>query len=124
VPGVILPLVLGGDNDDQAVYSVQMDFGHGTLDGGDMSSSKRRRRMPEGLAKRRPSSYWDGGSPQTVNLQVDLGSSDLVGGRAYTNLSSTTSYGAANRCNLAATGWTCRGTARDTCLRSLQVTAG
>lgn len=64
VPGVILKMVLGGDNDDQAVYSVPMDFGHGTLDGS--------------LRKRRPSSKWDGGSPQTVNLQVDLGSSDMV----------------------------------------------
>ena len=64
VPGVIMKMVLGGDNDDQAVYSVPMDFGHGTLDG-----SRR---------KRRPSSNWNGGSAQTVNLQVDLGSSDMV----------------------------------------------
>ena len=82
VPGVILPLVLGGDDDDQAVYSVQMDFGHGTLDGGDVGGSSKRRRIAGGLQKRRPSTYWDGGSPQTVNLQVDLGSSDLVRGLA------------------------------------------
>jgi len=80
VSGVILPLVLGGDDDDQAVYSVQMDFGHGTLDGGDVGGSSKRRRIAGGLQKRRPSTYWDGGSPQTVNLQVDLGSSDLVRG--------------------------------------------
>jgi hypothetical protein len=64
VSGVIVKMVLGGDDDDQAVYSVPMDFGHGALGG-----SRR---------KRRPSSSWDGGSPQTVNLQVDLGSSDMV----------------------------------------------
>ena len=60
VSGVILPLYLAGDSDTQAVYSVPMDFGHGTQD-----ASKR-------------SSKWNGGDPQTVNLQIDLGSSDMV----------------------------------------------
>jgi len=64
VAGVVMQMVLGGDNDDQAVYSVPMDFGHGVLGG----SSR----------KRRPSANWNGGSAQTVNLQVDLGSSDMV----------------------------------------------
>lgn len=64
VPGVILPMTLGGDSDDEAVYSVSMDFGHSS-----QGSSQKRRA---------PSSTWNGGDPQAVNLQVDLGSSDLV----------------------------------------------
>ncbi|KAK8845361.1 hypothetical protein IAR55_006074 [Kwoniella newhampshirensis] len=67
VPGVILNLTLGGDSETEAVYSVQMAFGHNAVNGSD----KRKRK-----AKRRPSK-WDGGDPQAVNLQVDLGSSDM-----------------------------------------------
>lgn len=63
VPGVILPLTLGGDSDDEAVYSVSMDFGHSAQGG---------------QRKRGPSGSWNGGDPQLVNLQVDLGSSDMV----------------------------------------------
>ncbi|KAK4683562.1 hypothetical protein P7C73_g6681, partial [Tremellales sp. Uapishka_1] len=53
VPGVILNMTLAGDSDTDTVYSVPMDFGH-------IASSKR-----------------DSTTSQTLNMQVDLGSSDL-----------------------------------------------
>lgn len=58
VPGVVFNLTLGGDSDTEAVYSVPMTFGHGT-------SFKRQ-------VQRRGSDY------ETLNMQVDLGSSDMV----------------------------------------------
>lgn len=70
VPGVILNLNLAGDSESQAVYSVPMSFGHGAQSAVDSVFPSRRR-------KRRPPSS-DVGGIQTVNMQVDLGSSDLV----------------------------------------------
>lgn len=67
VPGVVLNMTLAGDSDDQAVYSVQMAFGHGSSSGSDSRKGKRR-----------DSGNWDGGALQNINLQLDLGSSDLV----------------------------------------------
>ncbi|WWD22304.1 hypothetical protein CI109_106795 [Kwoniella shandongensis] len=67
VPGVLLNLTLGGDSETEAIYSVEMAFGHNA----DSGSSAMRRK-----SKRRPAK-WDGGAPQAVNLQIDLGSSDM-----------------------------------------------
>lgn len=61
VPGVVFNLTLAGGNDDEAVYSLPMTFGH------DMSSTDARKRAPT-----TPTSL------QTVNMLVDLGSSDMV----------------------------------------------
>lgn len=61
-------LTLAGDSDTEAIYSVEMAFGHNA----DSDSERRKRNL------RRRASTWDGGDPQTVNLQVDLGSSDMV----------------------------------------------
>ena len=70
VPGVILNLTLAGDSDSEAVYSVPMTFGHASEGSSDAVLS----------ARGRFDSDWDGGDPQTFNLQIDLGSSDLVSG--------------------------------------------
>ena len=72
VPGVLLPLTLGGDSDDQAVYSVEMVFGHDAPGDSDTSDSRR------WMRRKSSSAEWNGGDPQTVNLQVDLGSADMV----------------------------------------------
>lgn len=64
VPGLVFNLSLGGTTDDTAVYSVPMTFGHDLS--GDYSS--RKRADPD----------WNGVSGQTLNMQVDLGSSDMV----------------------------------------------
>ncbi|OCF59967.1 hypothetical protein L486_02640 [Kwoniella mangroviensis CBS 10435] len=67
VPGVLLNLTLAGDSDTEAVYSVDVQLGHGANDG----STKRR-----SIKKRGPSA-WNGLDIQSVKLQVDLGSSDM-----------------------------------------------
>ncbi|WVW81569.1 hypothetical protein I302_103564 [Kwoniella bestiolae CBS 10118] len=67
VPGVLLNLTLGGDSDTEAVYSVDVDLGHGA---NDPSAEKR------SLGRRRPPT-WNGLDVQTLKLQVDLGSSDM-----------------------------------------------
>ncbi len=73
VPGVLLDLILAGDSDSEAVYSVQMAFGD------DMQNSTEDVLFPTRRIKRKSTTLdWDGGVPQTINLQVDLGSSDLV----------------------------------------------
>lgn len=63
VPGVVFNLTLAGGNDDHAVYSLPMTFGH------DMESDDDddRRRAPTTSTKL-----------QTINMLVDLGSSDMV----------------------------------------------
>jgi hypothetical protein len=71
VPGVIFNLTFAGDSDSQAVYSVPMSFGHG-------SQNKAEAVFTSKKDKRRTSSDWNGGDAQTVYLQIDLGSSDLV----------------------------------------------
>lgn len=60
VPGITLNMTLGGDSDTEAVYAVPIELGHG--------SSARRRK------KRAPSAT----SAQIMNVQIDLGSSDMV----------------------------------------------
>ncbi|WVQ80478.1 hypothetical protein IAT38_002583 [Cryptococcus sp. DSM 104549] len=60
VPGVVLNMTLGGDSDTEAVYSVGMVFGHN-----------------KDSARRKRASYKKDGELQTMNLQVDLGSSDM-----------------------------------------------
>lgn len=66
VPGVVLNMTMGGTSDTQAVYSVEMAFGH------DDDNSRRKRAFRKGAL------YEEDGSTQYVNLQVDLGSSDMV----------------------------------------------
>lgn len=58
VPGVELNMTLGGDSDTEAVYAIAVELGH--------SAPARRRRAP------------GDGSSQTMNIQIDLGSSDMV----------------------------------------------
>ncbi|WWC85607.1 uncharacterized protein L201_000471 [Kwoniella dendrophila CBS 6074] len=65
VPGVLLNLTLAGDSDTEAVYSVNVALGH--------NANARRKR---GLQRRRPPA-WNGVDVQMVQLQVDLGSSDM-----------------------------------------------
>ncbi|KAL1412088.1 hypothetical protein Q8F55_003085 [Vanrija albida] len=59
VPGQVFNLTLGGSTDSSAVYSLPMSFGH--------SIGSSRKRGPD----------WDGVSPQVINMQIDLGSSDM-----------------------------------------------
>lgn len=66
VPGVVLNMTMAGTTDTQAVYSVEVALGH------DDGNSRRKR------AFRRGASYDGGETTQYVNLQVDLGSSDMV----------------------------------------------
>lgn len=61
VPGVVFNLTLAGGNDDQAVYSLPMTFGHDLADG---------------LARKRAPTTPT--TAQTVNMLIDLGSSDMV----------------------------------------------
>jgi hypothetical protein len=61
VPGVVFDLSLAGGNDDQAVYSLPMTFGHD---------------LAEGVARKRAPTTPT--TAQTVNMLVDLGSSDMV----------------------------------------------
>lgn len=58
IPGVELNMTLGGDSDTEAVYAVAVELGH--------SDTPSRKRAP------------GDGSSQTMNLQIDLGSSDMV----------------------------------------------
>jgi len=51
-------MTLGGDSDTEAVYAIAVELGH--------SAPARRRRAP------------GDGSSQTMNIQIDLGSSDMV----------------------------------------------
>ncbi|RSH79075.1 uncharacterized protein EHS24_002007 [Apiotrichum porosum] len=67
VPGIVFNLTLAGSTDDQAVYSLPMTFGHETASG-DYTSDRRRASS---------SSDWDGITGQVLNMQVDLGSSDM-----------------------------------------------
>lgn len=60
-------LTLSGDSDTQAVYSVSMTLGHGPQSGADVA-------FPSRIGRRDST----GSNAQTVNLQIDLGSSDLV----------------------------------------------
>lgn len=60
VPGVVFDMMLAGGNDDLAVYSLPMAFGH------DLANPVTRKRAPT-----TPSSI------QTMNMLVDLGSSDM-----------------------------------------------
>lgn len=53
-------MTLGGDSDIEAVYAVPIELGHG-------QPARRRKRAPE-----------DGEFSQTMNVQIDLGSSDMV----------------------------------------------
>lgn len=73
VPGVLFNLTLAGDSDIQAVYSVPLAFGHNAASGASDVLSE----IYQKPTKRAPD--WNGGDPQTVNMQVDLGSSDMVG---------------------------------------------
>lgn len=66
VPGVVLNMTMAGTSDTQAVYSVEVALGH------DDGNSRRKR------AFRRRASYDGNEATQYVNLQVDLGSSDMV----------------------------------------------
>jgi hypothetical protein len=59
VPGVQLNMTLGGDSDTEAVYAIPIELGHST---------------PDATRKRAPGDI----SSQLVNVQVDLGSSDMV----------------------------------------------
>ncbi|TXT07401.1 hypothetical protein VHUM_03121 [Vanrija humicola] len=59
VPGHVFNLTLGGSTDASAIYSLPMSFGH--------YSASSRKRGPD----------WDGVSPQVINMQIDLGSSDM-----------------------------------------------
>ncbi|OXG13527.1 endopeptidase [Cryptococcus neoformans Ze90-1] len=65
VPGVVLNMTMAGTSDTQAVYSVEMAFGH------DDDNSRRKRAFRKGAL------YGQDGTTQYVNLQVDLGSSDM-----------------------------------------------
>lgn len=56
VPGVEFNLTLGGDSDTEAVYAVAVELGHS-------ASATSRKRAP---------------ASQMMNIQVDLGSSDMV----------------------------------------------
>jgi len=58
VPGVELNMTLGGDSDTEAVYAIAVELGH--------SAPASRKRAP------------GDGSSQTMNIQIDLGSSDMV----------------------------------------------
>jgi hypothetical protein len=58
VPGVELNMTLGGDSDTEAVYAIAVELGHSVASG--------RKRAP------------GDGSSQTMNIQIDLGSSDMV----------------------------------------------
>ena len=69
VPGVLLPLTVAGDSDDEAVYAVQMSFEPGGL-GTRATRAKKRRRALRIDA--------EGRELQVLNMQVDLGSSDMV----------------------------------------------
>lgn len=60
VPGVTLDMTLGGDSDTEAVYAVPIELGHGT-------QSSRKKRAPG-----------DDDFSQVLNVQIDLGSSDMV----------------------------------------------
>lgn len=74
VPGVLLNLTLSGASETQAVYAVEMDFGHSSP-----SSTSRRRYNSERRRRReRRASSSSQGDVQQIELQVDLGSSDLV----------------------------------------------
>lgn len=59
-------MTMAGTSDTQAVYSVEMAFGH------DDDNSRRKRAFRKGAL------YGQDGTTQYVNLQVDLGSSDMV----------------------------------------------
>ena len=72
VPGVIINLVFAGDSDSQAVYSVPMAFGHGSQSSSSAVTSW------GGIDQQSDVSAGNGGNDQTLNVQVDLGSSDLV----------------------------------------------
>ncbi|BEJ17922.1 hypothetical protein CspHIS471_0701990 [Cutaneotrichosporon sp. HIS471] len=61
VPGVVFDMTLAGGNDDQAVYSLPMTFGHDLVSG-----AAARKRAPTTPT-----------SAQTINMLVDLGSSDM-----------------------------------------------
>ena len=72
VPGLMLNLTLAGNSDSEAVYSVPMTFGHGVQNGSDfVLASKWKRDSSTG-------SDLSGTNSQVVDLQVDLGSSDMV----------------------------------------------
>ena len=58
VPGVQLNMTLGGDSDTESVYAIAVELGH--------SVASSRKRAP------------GDGSSQTMNIQIDLGSSDMV----------------------------------------------
>ena len=77
VSGLMLNLTLAGNSDSEAVYSVPMTFGHGIQNGSDSVLASRWRRdssTDPGL---------NGANFQVVNLQVDLGSSDMVSNDSY-----------------------------------------
>jgi len=79
-PGVIFNLTLAGDSDDEAIYAVQMAFGKGASAG---SAAVQAQLSQDWLIQQRdqqvdPQAKWIGGVPQIVNMQVDLGSSDMV----------------------------------------------
>lgn len=57
---------------------MEMNFGH------EVVGEPSRRRGLNG--KRGPLSDWNGGDPQSMNLQVDLGSSDMVRVHAFSCL--------------------------------------
>lgn len=59
VPGVELNMTLGGDSDTEAVYAVPIELGHS---------------IPDPQRKRAPGDTFS----QTMNVQIDLGSSDMV----------------------------------------------
>jgi hypothetical protein len=61
VAGVTLDMSLGGDSDLEAIYAVPIELGHG-------QPARRRKRAPGD----------DNESSQTMNVQIDLGSSDMV----------------------------------------------
>ncbi|WVQ93869.1 hypothetical protein IAU59_000947 [Kwoniella sp. CBS 9459] len=73
VPGVVLNMTLGGDSDTEAVYAVEIEFGHSSAASYAAWDWMKRR----GLRRRGPSSAWNGVDVQKVKLQVDLGSSDM-----------------------------------------------
>jgi hypothetical protein len=59
IPGVEFDLTLGGDSDTEAVYAVAVELGHS---------------MPATSRKRAPGDE----TSQMMNIQIDLGSSDMV----------------------------------------------
>ncbi|ODO01903.1 hypothetical protein L198_02632 [Cryptococcus wingfieldii CBS 7118] len=71
VPGVMLNMTMSGDSDTQAVYGVEVEMGHDDDDG------KRKRKRGIGWGMGRRASYAKDWKNQMVNLQVDLGSSDM-----------------------------------------------